>query len=49
MGHALAAALPDAELECWPEVGHNMMFEKPAEFNDRLRRFVQAVNTQVLG
>jgi pimeloyl-ACP methyl ester carboxylesterase len=21
MGHALAAALPDAELECWPEVG----------------------------
>jgi pimeloyl-ACP methyl ester carboxylesterase len=42
MGRALAAAIPGAELECWPGVGHNMMLEKPDEFGDRLRRFVQA-------
>jgi pimeloyl-ACP methyl ester carboxylesterase len=35
--------LKDAELYVVPGAGHNSMFEKPDEFNARVRMFLDAI------
>jgi pimeloyl-ACP methyl ester carboxylesterase len=38
----LAARIPAATLEVWPDVGHHPMLERTSIFNERVRRFVGA-------
>jgi pimeloyl-ACP methyl ester carboxylesterase len=44
LGRRLADGLPSARYVDWPEAGHSLMLERPAEFSEAVRSFVRSLD-----